>query len=231
MFAAVVTLVFGALSGTLVPLVRFASSSDKSLLHPWIALNDPVMGGQSTSRVAVEDGVLNFTGTCAIVPSLQAPGFITAVTGGGGIFQREKFVDVSTCTGLVITAKDYARGYKGYRISFGTAKPVGGKFFAQGYKANLAPTVGAFGSVEIPFKNFTDFWDDATGAPIHSCAEKKAYCPDHATLRNMKTMSIWAEGVEGKIHLEVKAIDGYGCAKEATTLVEDGSDEVLGEVE
>ena len=30
MFAAVVTLVFGALSGTLVPLVRFASSSDST---------------------------------------------------------------------------------------------------------------------------------------------------------------------------------------------------------
>ena len=27
----------------------------------------------------------------------------------------------------------------------------------------------------------------------------------------MKTMSIWAEGVEGTVHLEVEAIDAYGC--------------------
>eukprot|EP00908_Phaeocystis_cordata_P005303 Transcript_15781.p2 GENE.Transcript_15781~~Transcript_15781.p2 ORF type:complete len:177 (-),score=73.90 Transcript_15781:83-613(-) len=169
------------------------------------------MGGQSTSRVAVENDVLNFTGKCAIVPSLQAPGFITAVA-GRGMLSFDKFVDVSSCTGLTVTAKDYAGGYKGYRISFGTAKPPGGKFFAQGFKANLHPTVGTFGSVSIPFTDFTDFWDDATGDPIHTCAENKELCPDQKTLENMKTMSIWAEGVKGDIHLEITDIAGYGCA-------------------
>ena len=61
------------------------------------------MGGQSTSRVAVENDVLDFTGYCAIVPSLKAPGFITAVT-GNGMFRHESFVDVSSCTGLLINA-------------------------------------------------------------------------------------------------------------------------------
>ena len=28
----------------------------------------------------------------------------------------------------------------------------------------------------------------------------------------MKTMSIWGEGVEGDVHLEVRSIVGYGCA-------------------
>ena len=90
-----------------------------------------------------------------------------------------------------------------------------GKFFAQGYKANLYPTVGSMGTVSIPFTNFTDFWDDGTGDPIHTCAEKEEYCPDQKTLTNMKTMSIWAEGVEGQIHLEVQSIAGYGCSAEA----------------
>ncbi len=165
------------------------------------------MGGQSSSRVSVENDVLNFTGVCAIVPSLKAPGFITAVT-GNGLFGRETFVDASSCKGLTIVAKDYTAGYKGYGISFGLAKypctgpracdtscparlhtttrppfstgcspcrggasrgrPPGGKFFAQGYKADLHPTVGSFGAVSIPFTNFTDFWDDATGK--HSIA-------------------------------------------------------------
>ena len=57
---------------------------------------------------------LNFTGTCAIVPSLQAPGFITAVT-GKGLFRSESFVDVSACEGLTIKARDFSGGYKGYR--------------------------------------------------------------------------------------------------------------------
>ena len=58
-----------------IPLARFSASDPKELRHTWSALNDPVMGGQSTSRVKVEHGVLNFTGFCAIVPSLKAPGF------------------------------------------------------------------------------------------------------------------------------------------------------------
>uniref|UniRef100_A0A7S0IYF5 NADH:ubiquinone oxidoreductase intermediate-associated protein 30 domain-containing protein n=1 Tax=Calcidiscus leptoporus TaxID=127549 RepID=A0A7S0IYF5_9EUKA len=200
-------------SGSEIPLVSFASGSDPAVTHTWKALNDPVMGGQSTSRVAVENSVLNFTGTCAIVPSLKAPGFITAVT-GNGFFAHETFVDVSSCKGLTIVAKDFA-SYKGYRISFGTAKPIGGKFFAEGYKANLSPTVGAFGAARVPFTAFTDFWDDATGDPIHTCAEDASYCPDQKTLRNMKTMSIWAEGVQGAVHLEVKTIAGYGCSAAA----------------
>ena len=200
-----------ACDGSCIPLVSWDHSAPKQLHHPWSALNDPVMGGQSTSHVKVENDVLNFTGHCAIVPSLKAPGFITAVT-GNGFFSRETFVDVSSCKGLIVEAKDYASGYKGYRISFGTAKPPGGKFFAQGYKADLHPTVGAFGSVQIPFTSFTDFWDDATGKAIHTCAEKAEYCPDKKTLSNMKTMSIWAEGVEGHIHIELKSVSGYGCS-------------------
>ena len=46
----------------------------------------------------ISKSVLNFTGTCAIVPSLQAPGFITAVTGRN--WGSENFVDVSSCEGL-----------------------------------------------------------------------------------------------------------------------------------
>ena len=135
-----------------VLLVSFASDADPSVSHKWKALNDPVMGGQSVSRVQDENNVLNFTGTCAIVPSLKAPGFITAVT-GNGFLAHETFVDVSTCHGLKVVAKDFTNGYKGYRISFGTAKPPGGKFFAQGFKANLRPTVGSFGAVSIPFSS------------------------------------------------------------------------------
>ena len=34
----------------------------------------------------------------------------------------------------------------------------------------------------------------------------REYCPDVKTLANMKTMSIWAEGVEGRVHLEVRSM-------------------------
>ena len=76
--------------------------------------------------------VLNFTGACKIVPSLKAPGFITAVTSDKG-----RWKDVSSCEGLTITAKA-ATDYAGYRISFGHAHPLFGKFFAYGYKARIS---------------------------------------------------------------------------------------------
>ena len=60
----------------------------------------------------------------------------------------------------------------------------------------------------------TDFWDDATGEPIHKCEDVPRYCPDTKTLKDMKTMSIWAEGVEGDVQLFVKSVSGYGCAAE-----------------
>ena len=177
------------------------------------------------------------------MPSLQAPGFITAVNS-----DRKRWNDVSSCTGIKITAKSDTK-YDGFRVSFGSAHPRGGKFFAvcsalhrtlrillqslpqmsnlrsspntvcacsfclqYGYKANFMPSVGSIGSVKVPFRNFTDFWDDATGDPIHTCDENEKYCPDEKTLTNMKTMSIWAEGVEGDIRLEITAISGFGCA-------------------
>jgi len=215
-----------------IPLVSFAPDAAPSLTHKWSALNDPVMGGQSYSTVSVSDGILNFTGKCAIVPFLKAPGFITAATGRGfgpGKVSPETFVDVSSCKGITIIARDYSNGYSGYRISFGNAH-VSGTHHAYGFKADLHPTVGSFGSVSIPFSSFTDFWDDATGKPIHSCEENREYCPDEHTLTNMQTMSIWAEGVEGHVHLEVKSISGYSCTatmKERDNVIKDVIGDVL----
>jgi hypothetical protein len=187
-----------------IPLVDF-KGTDPAVTHSWRANNDPVMGGRSYSTVKVENGVLNFTGACKIVPALKAPGFITAVNSDSNTWS-----DVSTCAGLKITAKSF-NSYSGFRISMGRAKPKGGKFFAYGYKSHFTPTVGAFGFDKVPFHNFTDFWDDATGLPIHTCAENPDYCPDSKTLSDVKTLSIWAEGVEGDVHLEVQSIAGYDC--------------------
>jgi len=198
-------LVSAALAATDSKLLVDFKGADPSVTHAWAAMNDPVMGGQSYSTVNVAGGLLNFTGSCKIVPSLQAPGFITAIN-----TDKASWVDISSCTGLTITAKSYTP-YTGFRVSFGHAHPVGGKFFAYGYKANFAPTVLSMGSVSIPFHNFTDFWDDATGDPIHTCADNSRYCPDAKTLADVGTLQFWAEGVEGDIHLEVESVEGYGC--------------------
>jgi hypothetical protein len=114
-----------------------------------------------------------------------------------------------------LTCCTAANRYKGFRISFGTAHAPSGGFFARGYKADIGvPSVGKFDDAVLPFTNFTDAWNDATGDPVHACAAEgvnKIYCPTKESLANFETVSIWAEGVEGDIQLEVKSITGYNC--------------------
>ena len=170
----VLSLAFFANAGFEVPLVDF-KASDPKLTHTWKPNNDPVMGGQSYSTVVVQNEVLNFTGKCAIVPSLQAPGFITAVNS-----DKAPWVDVSGCEGLKITSKSTIP-YSGFRISFGNAHPIGGKFFAYGYKADFHPPLNTMGSVYVPFNNFTDV------CRCHPTAARIAFGPPPLTGASLRS--------------------------------------------
>lgn len=196
----------------LVVLVRGANTilleTFDDPMHAWEEMNDPVMGGKSTGTFAIKDGIGHFEGEVVDVPFLHAPGFIQART-----ISKDKYPDVSSCTALEIVAKSNS-DYSGYRISFGNAHAPGGKYFAYGYKSNLEGVPSDdFGAVTIPFDEFTDFWDDATGDPIHTCHENELYCPDELTLKNIGRMAIWGEGVAGKVSLEIKSISAVGCAE------------------
>mmetsp|Transcript_24153 Transcript_24153/g.42877 ORF Transcript_24153/g.42877 Transcript_24153/m.42877 type:complete len:156 (-) Transcript_24153:619-1086(-) len=148
-------------------------------------------------------------GTSSMYPFLHAPGFIQSRT-----TDRVVFPDISTCRALQVVAKSLS-DYDGYRISFGNAHAPGGKFFAYGYKANLViDTSDAFVTVTIPLTDFTDFWDDATGDPIHTCQEDSTYCPDEMTLRNVKRLAVWGEGKAGHVDLQIQTIQAVGCGAE-----------------
>lgn len=181
--------------------------------HDWREMNDPVMGGRSRGSFNVKDGVATFEGSVEIVPFLRVPGFIQArVTEDS--HASKGFPDVSSCQAIALTLRTNASSpYEGYRFSFGNAHAPGGKHFAYGYKTTLKRIpVEDFEEVVIPWDAFTDFWDDATGDPIHSCHDNPLYCPDQETLRSMKTMAIWAEGVAGPVFLEIKSIQAVQCS-------------------
>mmetsp|Transcript_8774 Transcript_8774/g.24082 ORF Transcript_8774/g.24082 Transcript_8774/m.24082 type:complete len:220 (-) Transcript_8774:129-788(-) len=178
-------------------------------MHTWQEMNDPVMGGKSTGTFSIEGGVGKFEGEVVEVPFLHAPGFIQART-----TNSKKYPDVSSCKALEIVAKTNT-DYAGYRISFGNAHAPGGKYFAYGYKSHLEiERTDEFQTVTIPFDEFTDFWDDATGDPIHTCHENKLYCPDELTLKNMERIAVWGEGVAGKVSLEIRSLSAVGCSSE-----------------
>jgi len=176
----------------------------------WMTLNDPVMGGQSYSSIEMnkEDGIAIFSGEVKDVPFLGVPGFIQMESRGGNL----AYPDVSCCDALKLHVMSMMEDYEGYRVAFGTKRSKSG-FFAMGHKADFdAPPVGEFGDVVIPFNMFSVEWDEATGDQIITCAEDPTVCPDVETLQNMKTISIWGEGVNGKIELHVKSISAVGCS-------------------
>lgn len=196
--------------------------------HEWKEMNDPVMGGRSTGTFTIDSsgatgtgtgaGTAVFVGEVKDVPFLKAPGFIQART-----VDQTVWPDVTSCAALELELRSTSssddnenEAYAGYRVSFGTTHAPGGKFYAKGYKATLPLLmVGAddFEKIRIPFMEFTDYWDDLTGDPIHTCEENALYCPDIMTLKNMKTVAFWGEGVKGKVSLEIKAIRAVGCAE------------------
>lgn len=176
-------------------------------------LNDPVMGGQSTGSWSYSPhndfGI--FDGQVVDVPSLKAPGFIKAVSDG-------TFPDASsTASGeLVLQVRSSTPEYTGFRFSFasGTLSPSyacagGGSIpMSRGcYKAKFqVPKGDNFTEVRIPWHDFSDKWSPATGEQTTTCAEDPSVCPTAQRLAAIKRIEIWAEGVAGHIHLEVKSI-------------------------
>lgn len=174
----------------------------------WREQNDPVMGGGSVGTFTIDSvqkvGVMN--GTVVNVPRLGAPGFIQAI--GSGTVK-----DVSSCTNIVLNLKS-SSAYTGYKCSFGSnanAHMIGKPFYQHGYKAAFQAPVGAFGDVVLPFNSFTLDWDDATGQAITTCAQNVTVCPTVAVLQDLQEVVVWAEGVNGDVHVEVKSVRASGC--------------------
>merc|ERR1712048_821568 len=103
--------------------------------------------------------------------------------------------------------------YKGWRFDFGNDASACGKFFARGYKAPFSAPVGSFGKVQIPFNEFSRCWDDGSGEILKSCAEDPSLCPTKARLQDLQALSVWAEGVEGDVKIDIKSVGAYGCGE------------------
>lgn len=211
MFKFVVASTLSATAATDIVLASF-DGADQAATRDWRQKNDPVMGGASSGTFTVTDGVGVMNGTVALIPSLQAPGFIKVETA-----DSKQFPDVSTCTGLSLLVRSTSTPspFDGYRVSFGTdsAFKQCGKFFARGFKGDFNAPVGKFGEVQVPFNKMSNCWDDATGDAIKTCAEDSQFCPTEARLKDLQTMSVWAEGHAADVKLEVKSISAYGCGK------------------
>merc|ERR1719456_1656927 len=101
-------------SATLTKLVSFDGA--KATTHQFTDLNDPVMGGRSVStfNVDTKDKVGVFNGTCAIVPSLKAPGFCKVAS------DKASFADVSMHLNghMELRVRSSTPKFGGFRVAF-----------------------------------------------------------------------------------------------------------------
>jgi len=202
-----------------IPLVTFDGADRTSFT--FAELNDPVMGGQSTGKWSQSSFGI-FEGEVVDVPSLSAPGFIKAAADG-------TFADVSAAVGgsLILRVRSMTPSYTGFRVSFasGTMSPSyacagGGSIpFSRGcYKAKFSvPAGGNFTDVAIPFASFSDKWSPATGEQTTTCAEEADVCPTAEKLSGIKRLEVWAEGVDGKVHLELDSVRASYDARSLAT--------------
>ena len=117
--------------------------------HEWQELNDPVMGGQSVATFGIAGGVGVFNGTCAIVPSLSAPGFCSAQTKQKLFGDSWPDASAALAGGLVLVARSTTPSFAGFKVAFGAKDvPSASRYTPQGtFKApfNMAGFAGEEG--------------------------------------------------------------------------------------
>lgn len=175
----------------------------------WEALNDPVMGGLSTSSYKINETAhtIVWDGIVRIVPSLKAPGFCNLET-TNGITARAN--DASPYTHLLIRARTSTPEYAGFKFSF-AADTLNRQF--KSYKGNFNLTTTEWTTVAIPFNQFSNDWSPYTGNCFtkdptglqHKCCSPQypEVCPTKKNLKDMSELGIWTEGAAGTFHLEV----------------------------
>jgi len=182
----------------------------------WQDTNDPVMGGSSTSAFAVTGNKTGlFSGTCAIVKYLKAPGFAK-------IQATSKFLDITGYDSIAMKVKSSTPDFKGFKVAFAAPGiPKAHLFGFASYKAGFTLTGSDWQVVEVPLTLFSRDWSSYTGrcdtkdpgmfGGQHYCCDKSGekpskpeVCVDTKFLSKINQLEIWAEGVEGDFNLEIE---------------------------
>merc|ERR1719291_560561 len=194
----------------------------------WKDLNDPVMGGASTSTFKVTDDKTGFfNGTCAIVGFLKAPGFAKIVGSA-------QFADITGYDNIAMRVRSTTPDYRGFKVAFAAPGiPKTSIYGGASYKAGFNLTGGDWQIVEVPLTQFSYDWSGYTGrcdtkdppgflhkGAQHYCCDKSGIqpsksevCVDDKFLSIINSIEVWAEGVKGDFSLEV---DWIGATKKGT---------------
>merc|ERR1712046_543078 len=114
---------------------------------------------------------------------------------------------------LVMKVRSTTPEYTGFKVPFAASTTFATLACASGgstalgrgcFKAPFSVAAGDdFTEVRIPLSEFSDKWSSATGELTTLCKDDASVCPSASKLKNVQRVSIWGEGVAGKIHIEV----------------------------
>merc|ERR1712039_163568 len=195
----------------------------------WEEKDDPVMGGGSKGAVfSLNDpafgSFITWQGAVKNVSFLNAPGFCSIQTTSLSTQDAHAFI----AGGLVLKVRSSTPGYRGFKVKFAAPSiPVHHGYHGRGYGSqaqgfHVPASKGAeFQTVFLPFNGFSYDWSDFTGDcstkdpdgfQHQCCSQNASICPTVKQLTGLDSVMIYAEGVEGKFHLDVQEIKATDCA-------------------
>jgi monofunctional biosynthetic peptidoglycan transglycosylase len=147
----------------------------------WPSIDDGVMGGMSSSEMAVEEGIASFRGAVSF-----------ANNGGfASVRSRPERRDLSAFDGLIVRVRGDGRRY-GLRLRTDAA------FDGVSYQAELQPPAGAWVEVALPFSAFAPVF---RGRPV----------PGHPPLdpARVTTFGLIIARQEGPFRIDLANIRGW----------------------
>jgi len=192
--------------GKIVVLATFDEVKETTL--PFAAVNDPVMGGQSTSKFSTSDGVGVFEGEVAVVPFLGSPGFCNLEAPGYNAPAIE-FPDISGTDGITIVGRQtLTGGLTNWDVALRTEAL---KHVMSAPDASWQADFKNFADSDAHFVPYSAFKCNFRGRPLDNCGDLSEQ------LSGLTSVSVGSSGVAGSFRLELNSIAATSSPSELQT--------------
>jgi hypothetical protein len=189
-----------------VTIATFDGAEETTL--PFQTVNDPVMGGQSTSSFSVSDDKGIFEGEVKVVTFLGSPGFCNLEAPG---YRQEavKFPDLSGTDGINVEMKQTAKsGLTNWDVSIQTeTSQKASQTGDAGWQADFTYSEGTT-SYFVPYSSFKC---SSRGRPLTTCGSLSEQ------LQELTQIGIGSDGIAGSFRVELTSISAVSSGLSEAT--------------
>lgn len=191
----IVSTMLAPVVGKQVVLATFDEVEETTL--PFATVNDPVMGGQSTSTFSTSKGVGVFEGEVAVVPFLGSPGFCNLEAPGFNAPAIE-FPDISGTDGITVVGRQTVTGgLTNWNVALRTEAL---KQMMAAPDAAWQADIENFAHSDEHFVPYSAFKCNFRGRPLDNCGDLAEQ------LAGVQSVAVGSSGVAGSFRLELSSI-------------------------